>query len=172
MKKLVEWFWDKSPWYDAEEFLIALKHPSGWWGISHVRHRIWFLRCWFSYAPVLWNDMDVNHGEILGILAHKLKRMKRHFDTCPNHGEREMRAAEIAQAIEIIERVHADDYFIDEWVKHFEKWEKKPTKEIHDGQEVYCYPSMSDEERAPFGTRSPPLGSGRHLYLLVPVARR
>lgn len=138
-KKVMRWW--------LEDLWITIKHPSSWWGIRHIGDFVWFLRAWFSYAPVLWNDMDVDWGEAMDLLEHKFKRMKKHFETCPYHADREKLAEELSVAIETIKRVKADNYFIDEWVAHFEKWEKKPVKEIHNDEEVYCYPSMSDEER-------------------------
>jgi hypothetical protein len=143
--KWVEWFWDKGPWYDKEDFLITLKHPSSWWGIWHVRVFFECLSRVLAYVPVLWSNHDFDHGYILRLLRYKIKRTRDHIMHHKMHTEWRRDVWHMNYAILLLDRIMADDYFIDEWVKHFEKW---PSIMQTDEQGRCFSPSMPDDERA------------------------
>ena len=130
---------------DKEELLITLKHPSAWPGIWHVRlfFRKLFKVC--AYVPVLWNNEDFDHGYILKLLRYKIKRTRNHIAKHQLHTEWQRDVWNMNYALLLLDRVMADDYFIDEHHAHWEKW---PMKFEVDEQGRHFSPSMSDAERA------------------------
>ena len=123
----------------------GLKYPSHWPGIWHVR--LFFTKLFkvLAYIPVLWNNEDFDHGYILKLLRYKIARTRDHIAKHHKlHTEWQKDVWNMNFAILLLDRIIADDYFVEEWHTHFEKWEKKPVLE----GDHYVWPSMSDEERA------------------------
>ena len=116
-KKFAQWKERVCDWYQYE-----FRYPSGWWGIRHVRA---FFRNTFrilTYIPVLWNNEDFDHGYILELLRYKIKRTRDHIAHHQIHTEWERDVKCMDHAIELLDRVIKDDYFMEEFRAHEAKW--------------------------------------------------
>jgi hypothetical protein len=76
----------------------------------------------YKWLPVIWKNYDFDHHYIWIVLRHKLQMMENHFRSHRILLNWEKTCAEIHHAIEILDRIIADEYETEAFVDHRKKW--------------------------------------------------
>jgi len=77
----------------------------------------------FYWLPVIWKDHNFDYEYIFIILRHKLQKMRDDFRSKDAVGaEANKRANEMELAIEVLDRLTAQDYIINCTENHDKKW--------------------------------------------------
>lgn len=114
------------------------KYSSSWW-------RFWlnlpsdifaFINRILDYTPLLWEDRDWDHADLLRMIRFKIRRMRKHMEKHAIIAHAEDHVTEMAQADVLLRNIIEEDPD-DEWSAHYYQWDahKKSFRDCKNPQE-------------------------------------